>query len=215
MPEPPAAVFDLDGVDQGILPANEPSTAGDTKYVLGAPGTVPARATVRITNLDRQTATVATTATPDGSFLAVAVATAGEELRFEWARDGLRSAPADGVVLEKDVGARTIGVRPSPRFDCVVLSPGYALDFSSEGARALAIQNDCDAPITLASPRARLGLPDFGASLPSPLEVAAGGQSELSFEFSPTGEGDREDVWFVDVTLEAETLRYPVTLRAE
>jgi hypothetical protein len=215
MPEPPAAVFDLGGVDKDPLSGVEPATGGDSKYVTGARGTVPGGATVRITNLDQTTLVFATTAELDGSFLGVAIAQPGDELRFEWVKDGVHSEPADGIVLEKPAAARTLGVRPSARFDCVTLAPGYALDLSSETSRTLTIQNDCDQSVTLANPRARLGLTDFSLSQTLPLELAANERSELSFVFTRAQDGPREDVWFVDVTLGAESVRYPITLRAE
>jgi len=215
MPEPPAAAFDLNGVDQGVLPVTEPTTAGDAKYVTGAPGTVPAGATVRITNLDQTTMVYATTAGADGSFLAVAVARAGEELRFEWTLNGQHSQPADGIVIEKDALARTIGVRPSPRFECLKLTPGYALDFAEEGSQTLELKNDCEAPLTLANARPRLGLGDFEVSSTLPVELAAGESTRLDFAFTRGADGLREDVWFVDLSRAAETIRYPITLRTE
>lgn len=215
MPEPPAAAFDLNGVDQGVLPVNEPTTAGDAKYVTAAPGTAPASATVRITNLDQTTMVFATTAGSDGSFLAVVIARAGEELRFEWTQDGQHSEPADGTVLEKDALARTIGVRASPRFDCLKLTPGYALDFFEGGSQTLELRNECDAPLTVANPRARLSLGDFTLNTALPVELAAGESTDLGFSFQRRADGLREDVWFVDVTLGGETLRYPFTLRTE
>jgi hypothetical protein len=214
MPEPPAAVFDLGGVDKGELPLNQPVPASDARYITGAPGTVPADASVRITNLDQTTLVFATTAAPDGSFLAIAVARAGDELRFEWTKDGLHSEPADGIALEPDALDRTIGVQPSARFDCVTLTPGYALDFS-EGSQRLELANGCDAPIVLENARSRLGLADFSFSQELPVELQAGARTELRFDFTRTADGLREDVWFLDVTLEAETIRYPFTLRTE
>lgn len=215
MPEPPAAVFDLGGVDKGELPLNQPVPASDAMYITGAPGTVPSDASVRITNLDQTTLVFATTAAPDGSFLAIAVARAGDELRFEWTKDGRHSAPADGIALEPDALDRTIGVQPSARFDCVTLTPGYALDFSEGGSQRLELANECDAPLLLANARPRLNLSDFTLSQELPVTLEAGERIELLFDFTRSADGLREDVWFLDVTLEAETTRYPFTLRTE
>lgn len=215
MPEPPSAVFDLGGVDNGIVPGAQPATSSSGKYVNGAPGTVPAGSTVRITNLDETTMVFAKTAEPDGSFVGIVFAQPGDELRFEWTKDGVHSEPADGIVIEKAPTETSIGVRPSARFDCVKLEPGYALDFARENQRLLTVQNDCATPVTLASPRPRLGLTDFQLNSALPLEVAAGDSAALDFGFTRTADALREDVWFVDVTLSAETIRYPITLRTE
>ncbi len=213
MPEPPAAAFDLSGVGKGALPATAPATSAS--YITAAPGTVPAGSTVRITNLDQTTVVFAVTAAPDGSFLAVAVASAGEELRFEWTKDGQHSEPADGVVLAAEPLAQTIQVQAAPRFDCLKLAPGYALDFSTLASQTLQLQNDCDEAISLQNPRARLSLPDFSLETALPPELAAGEAAELGFTFTREADGLREDVWFVDATQGGQTIRYPITLRAE
>lgn len=216
MPEPPAAVFDLDGVNQGVVPVAEPATEGNAKYVTAPAGTVPASSTVRITNLDQTTMVFATTAGADGSILGIVLASAGEELRFEWVKGDQRSVPADGIVRQPDPLVKVIAVEPAPRFDCLRLDPGYALDFSMAESQTLSLEvtNDCDDAVSLHDARARLALPDFSLESALPLELPPGRTSELTFRFARGVDAPREDVWFVDATLGARSIRYPLTLRA-
>jgi hypothetical protein len=214
MPEPPATTFDLNGVNEGALPASAPEVMGGGKYVTGAPGTVPAGSTVRITNLDQTTMVFATSAAPNGSFLAVVLAVDGQELRFEWTKDAQRSAPADGIAHLSDPTAELLTVEPSPRFDCVTLEPGYALDFAADSSQTLRISNGCDDALSVGNSRSRLGLTDFSLSRTLPVQVLPGETAELDFGFTRSADGLREDVLFLDLTQGAQTIRYPITLRA-
>lgn len=214
MPEPPSAVFDLDGINRDPMPATVDLSETDAAYVLGGVGTVPADATVRITNLDQTYEVFATTASASGSFKAVVFARSGDELRFEWIKDGRHSEPVDALAqIDPDLGI--VFVQRSSRFDCLILSPGYALDFSTDASRTLTMDNGCGEPVALANPRSRLGLTDFSLDRTLPLDVAPAEAADLGFGFTPAAAGPREDVWFVDVTRGAETQRYPITLRSE
>jgi hypothetical protein len=214
MPEPPTAVFDLDGINRDPMPATVDLSETGAAYVLGGMGTVPANATVRITNLNQTYEVFATTATDSGSFKAIVFAQSGDELRFEWVKDGRHSEPVDALAqINPDL--KLVSVEASPRFDCVTLYPGFALDFSSDAAQTLSVTNRCAEPLTLDNSRTRLGLTDFSVDRTLPLEVAPDETAELGFGFARTVGGLREDVWFVDVTLGAQTMRYPVTLRSE
>jgi hypothetical protein len=214
MPEPPAAVFDLDGINRDPMPATVDLAETDAAYVLGGMGTVPANATVRIINLDQTYEAFATTASASGSFEAVVFARSGDELRFEWVKDGRHSEPVDALV-QIAPGSQLVFVERSTRFDCVELSPGYALDFSTSTSRTLKIDNRCAEPITLESAQLRLGLTDFNLDRTLPLDVATEEAAELGFGFTRASAGAREDVWLVNVTRGAQTLRYPITLRSE
>lgn len=213
MPEPPA-VFDLNGINRDPTPATVELLETDAAYVLGGVGTVPGDATVRITNLDQTYDVFATTASASGSFEAVVFARSGDELRFEWVKDGRHSEPVDAFA-QIDPAFKIVFVDASPRFDCLRLSPGYALDFSSEASQTLSVTNDCDEPIRLEGARQRLGLTDFSLNRTLPVDVQPSNSVDLGFGFARGTAGLREDVWLVNVTRGTETLRYPITLRAE
>jgi len=211
MPEPPA--FDLSGVNQGITPAVNPNDPR-VHYLPALAATVPGGAVVRITNLDTPDPVFATNAAKDGSFLAAIMASDGQELRFEWVDGAERSQPADALFVQPlPTGAITI--TPSPRFDCLTLSPGFALAFSGAAQASVTLKNGCAGDLTLDNPRTRLALPDFTLTSALPLRVAAGQSAKLSVTFARGAAGLREDVLFVDVTTAGTTLRYPITLRAE
>lgn len=208
MPQPPT-VFDLNRVGAtGTLAAS----AGYERME-SLPGTVPARATVRVTNLDQPVQAAAVDALDDGSFGITLIVSSGEELRFEWTDGTERSAPADAFFVKPDPMRAEFELQPSARFECLELSPPYALDFAGADSLTLTLTNDCDDTATLANPRARIGLPAFTlpADLPS---VASGESSEVVVSFDG---GDpavfEEDTLLFDVTLGAETIRYPVTVR--
>jgi hypothetical protein len=215
MPEPPTAtVFDLGEVNkQEVTPVHQPEN-NDHHVIVGASGAVPAGAVVRVTNLDSMLPVSADSATDQGSFQVVVVVLDGQELRFEWVLGERRSAPADAIFVRPDPASRVFQLMPSPRFECLRLEPGVALDFPADGPATLSVHNDCASPVTLENPRSRLTLPDFALPDTLPLEVAPGASAELVTDFTRAAAGLREDVLLLDVTLDAETLRYPITLRA-
>ena len=216
MPEPPAAVFDLDGLKPTDEPLVEPALHNpDASYAVGARGSVPAGATVRITNLDTTSEVSATTADAMGAFTAVVFARDGEELRFEWLKGSQRSLPADAITVKPDPTAKRLVVTPSPRFDCLSVTPNLSLDFMGTTSATLTIDNQCAEEITLANPRARLTLADFQLEDELPQAIVAGETVELAVGFTRTGSGLREDILMIDVTRADATIRYPITLRAE
>jgi hypothetical protein len=208
MPQPPT-VFDLNRVG----PPGTLATSTGYEHMEALPGTVPARATVRVTNLDRPVQAAAVDASDDGSFGIEVVVSSGEELRFEWTEGTERSAPADAFFVKPDPAKVEFELQPSARFDCLELSPPYALDFAEADSLTLTLTNNCDDALTFADPRARIGLPAFTlpADLPS---LASGDSGEVIVSFDG---GDpavfEEDTLLFDVTLGTENIRYPVTLR--
>jgi hypothetical protein len=212
MPEPPIA-FDLGAINNTELtPATEPKNPEAVVFAAGAKA-VPAGAVVRITNLDRTTETTAANATPLGSFEAIALVTDGQELRFEWTSGDERSAPADAIFVQPDPTVR-FRLEPSPRFACLKLTPGLVLDFAGASSATLGFENGCDQAVVVTNARTRLGLTDF--ALPAaPPEIPASESAEITVNFNRSVVGLREDVLLLDVTLGSETIRYPVTLRAE
>jgi hypothetical protein len=215
MPEPPT-VFDLSQVNkQEVTPVYEPQDP-NSHVIVGVSGAVPAGAVVRVTNLDQALDVAAINASDQGSFEIVVQALDGEELRLEWTDGARRSAPADAIFVRPDPASRAFQLLPSPRFECLRFEPGVVLDFAADAAQAtLTLRNDCSGPVSVDNPRSRLMRPDFTLPDALPLEVAAGATAELVAGFTRDAPGLREDVLFVDVTLDAETIRYPITLRAE
>ena len=215
MPEPPT-VFDLSAVGEpneldAVAIGNEP----DAKTIRVFEGRLPAHSTVRVTNLDRVDPAVAVDV-PEGrgADLIVSV-TDGEELRFEALSGELRSQPADAVFVLDDAISGRFHLAPVERFACLKLEPGYRLDLDGASQATLSLENGCTSPLTFDNARSRLALPDFTLANALPIEVAAAASTELTIDFTPAGPGAREDVLFVDVTLDGTTIRYPFTLRSE
>jgi hypothetical protein len=213
MPEPPA--FDINGLNKndGITPASQPK-AEDGHYIPAANDTVPGGSIVRVTNLDRTEPVSATSAEANGSFAALVNVTDGQELRFEWVDGTTHSAPGDVIFRQAAPGA-AFDLLPSPRFDCLKLSPSFALEYGGVTTATLSLENGCSDALTLANPRSRLTLTDYTLATTLPVQVAAQASRELRVDFARTAAGLREDVLFVDVTLADTTIRYPITLRSQ
>jgi hypothetical protein len=148
-----------------------------------------------------------TTVDSDGSFSLEVLAEPGDELRVDAVNRHGRSEPIDLIVEDELI--------PSPRHDCIRLAPEFSLEFR-EGSRAeeLTVHNLCDLEVALTDPRARLALEDFSLESELPLTIAAGESAALEFEFAESSPDAREDVFFVDIEVDGELIRYPVTLYA-
>src|SRR5688500_17589378 len=95
VPQPPILAVPLERLT--VHPIDNSSARG---YPATAePGTAPAGALVRVTNLDDQTLPVEATARADGSFNFDFRAEPGHELRFEWLTESERSEPTDAQFL--------------------------------------------------------------------------------------------------------------------
>jgi hypothetical protein len=202
LPEPPA----LDG-ERIHTPEIMPAAAGELT-IIGDPSSVSAGATLRILNLDTTDAPFTSRVEGDGSFELQVSADAGDELRIEAFNENGRSGPLDYLALQD-------GLVPSPRHDCVRLIPETTLEFgSSPDSADLVVQNRCDDELVLDNPRARLELPDFRLQSELPQTLAPNGSAALEFEFLEESAEAREDVFFVDIEVLGEVIRYPVTLSA-
>jgi hypothetical protein len=214
MPEPPT-VFDLNvvGPPQGVVAVagKEP----DSKTIEVYEGRLPANSTVRVTNLDRMSATVAVDVAEGLSADLIISVTDGEELRFEAITPEQRSQPGDAIFVLDDALSGAFHLAPSERFTCLKLEPGYRLDLAGATQVTLSLENACEGSVTLDNARRRLALPDFALESALPIEVAPATSTELSVSFASAAAGVREDVLFFDVTLDAVTIRYPITLRSE
>lgn len=213
MPEPPVA-FDLARVNEHEIVSTAEPLDPDVHVMIGSRGAVPPGAVVRATNLDEMLETAAVNAAPQGSFELAIWVLDGQELRFEWVDGQRRSAPADAVFVLPDPTSERFELVPSPRFDCLRLDPGFVLDLGETTQATLSVTNDCGSVLGLANARTRLTPSDF--TLPAlPSELSSGESVALDVGFEQAAPGPREDIFFVDVTLGAETIRYPITLRRE
>lgn len=201
LPEPPAIDGSRIGFGHSIAPASVPADielTGDRASA--SPG-----ATLRVTNLDTTDEPVTTTVADNGSFTILVSVSPGDELRFEAFRGDYRSEPVD-LVIDSEL-------TPAPRHDCIALTPGYVLEFDGSTAESLFIDNQCDAAAVIQDPRFRLDLPDFALTTAAlPVTVEPGRSTSLRFNFAPQAAGPREDVFFVDIDVNGEVLRYPIGL---
>lgn len=213
MPEPPTA-FDLSGFAEVTTAVDYPV---DDRVLVIASGTgnVPPGGTVRVTNLDDTSPVAAGPGNAQGGFQVDLIVSDGQELRFEWVSGGEHSAPADAIISRPDPLSQVFGLSVAPRFDCLKLSPGFALEFDSKTHAALGVENGCTDAVTFSNPRTRVTLPDFALPATPPADVAPGESTTIEVDFTRSAAGLREDVLFLDVTLTGQTIRYPITLRSE
>jgi hypothetical protein len=200
LPEPPAIDGSRIGVENSIVPVSFPADI----EIVGERDSASPGATLRVTNLDTTDDPVTTTVTDDGRFSVLVTVTPGDELRFEAFRAEYRSDPVDLVFDD--------GPLPAPRHDCITLTPGYLVEFDGSTAESLFIDNQCDSPAVVQDPRFRLGLSDFELTTALPVTIEPSRSTSLRFSFDPQAAGIREDVFFTDIDVNGEVLRYPVGL---
>jgi len=218
MPEPPTIAptvpvdVTLVGPPHVIL---VPTTESGLQELDGEPGAAPNNAVVRVTNLDGTDQAYATTAFDDGHFSITLPVKLGDELRFEWLLGAERSVPLDALYLADTNGS--FRLQPSPRFDCVKLTPGFVLDFGTAQNATLSLQarNDCPAELSIDSHSLRRNLPEFSCSTATPLTFAPGTSATLDVSLARTGNAALEDTLFFNLTQAGTTFRYPVTLSAD
>ena len=180
-------------------------------HIYGLSGAAPSGALVRVTNLDGTDPPSTVNVQPDGSFDVVVNVTSGQELRFDWLRGAERGEPQDARFITMP---SPFHLEPSQRFDCVKLTPGFSVDFGLALTQTLLVENECASSITLAAPRARLGLPDFALETALPIDIEPGLETTLGLTFTRAQTTAREDTLFFDVTRDGVAIRYPITLLA-
>lgn len=207
MPEPPTLRLGRIGP-----PATGVVLNGEGRDLYGSPGAGPAGALVSVTNLDRMDPSYVSSVQPDGSFSLTVPVKNGEELRFDWLRGAERGKPQDALFFADDLPLPpVIHLEPSARFECLTLTPGFALDFARTSTGSVVIQSRCPEPVLLDMPRTRLGIPEVQLQTPLPLTIGVGESATLEIAFTP-GPTQREEVLFFNVTEGAQTIRYPITL---
>jgi len=213
MPEPPSLVNLADVGPPEVLVAE---AAANLHTIEGRAGAVPPNATVRVTNLDGTDPAYATTADGHGHFVITVQAVFGNELRFEWALpDKHSTAPADALLESAAMQATSFTLVPSPRFDCVHLTPGYTLDFGASAGSSLSVivQNACAGDVSLGAPRLRRALPEFSSAGAAQI-ISQGSSASLAVGYSRTTPAASEDTLLFDITSSGTVIRYPVTLSA-
>jgi hypothetical protein len=208
MPEPPA----IDG--RKIVPTPGVITVLSQPHPLalsGAPGAVTPGSLVRVLNLDATSAAVSAQADADGAFELTVLVSEGDELRVQAAEGNQHSEPVDLVyTLEGSSDVLT----PSPRHACVVLQPGLELRFSEAEPRPLRVLNDCAEPLDISDPRFRLGGGEFELDSELPIVIPSASEATLDVTLLAAPPPAREDVLFLELSLGAETIRYPIGLFA-
>jgi hypothetical protein len=201
LPEPPA----IDGSRIGYGPALAPASLPADVELIGDLASASPGSTLRVTNLDTTDEPVTTTVTDDGRFSIMVSVSPGDELRFEAFRGEFRSEPVDRIANSQELA-------PAPRHDCIALTPGYVVEFDGSTAESLFIDNQCDAPAVVQAPRFRLGLPDFAPTTALPVTIEPGRSASLRFSYTPQSAEAPEDIFFVDIDVNGDALRYPIGL---
>lgn len=209
IPEPPTLVFErIHPPDTAPLTEGTPDGG---RHIYGLSGAAPAGSQLRVTNLDRVNAPVVSDVRRDGSFDLNIVVNHGDELRFEWTRGEERGVPQDAHFILDPIFYH---LEPSARFACLKFAPGLELSFANRAQVSLEVRNECAFDVSFAEPRARLGLPDFVVQSALPFTIPAGAATELSVVFTRIESDAREDTLLLDITGDAQLIRYPITLTA-
>jgi hypothetical protein len=215
MPEPPSLV-DLSHVGPPYAEVVSAQTGPQPRTIEGSAGAVPANAVVRVTNLDGTDPAYATTARDDGNFDLALLVAFGNELRFEWVLGQEHSThPVDAFFAHAPGDNVKFQLEPSPRFDCLHLTPAYVLDFGAAASATLpvTVQNTCTGDVTLDAPVLRRGAQGFQTAFAAQT-IAPSSSAMLSASYTRTSAGAAEDTLLFNATNAGTTIRYPVTLSA-
>lgn len=196
LPEPPPG--EPDPIDPGLVSPGLEEIAG-LHRVIGAPGSVASGLTVWGVNLDDQQSPLRTTAGADGSFELPLSAMLGEELRLH-ATDGTAwSAATDLIVTSVELLA-------SDRPSCLD-APTVAIFPPASGT-------SLEVPFASSCAQTELTAVSFRTP-PQSVVVDApdlGPTSDFALTVRQVGEQPEEAVLFVEVLLDDQAFRYPVTV---
>ncbi len=204
LPEPPS--IDVTRVSTGgeAMPLAGPAPV----QLIGEVGATPARATVRVLNLDDTRPAVATTSGPDGTFALGILAAEGNELRLEARSGEATTAPVDVRVLRN-----LSGVAPVERPDCVAFEAPW-LEVPTFGVQRLDVTNECTGELRIEAVSLRLGSAGFAVEAFAPETLEPGQASSIAVTFA-ADEAQAEDVLFVSVSVDGQLVRYPISLRVQ
>lgn len=206
LPEPPSLNGGLIGAasqkDGGAF-----GTLATGVEITGQPGATAPRAIVRITNLDNAgVEPMDVEADADGGFSVILEVPEGNELRLQPILGGARGEPIDTLFLEEEL-------QPALRHECLRVN-SLQINFSaSEGDSASTeLENTCDGAATIDSSGTRLGLTEFALGTNLPLVIPAGERATVQIDRDPTASSALEDVLFLEVSVDGERRRLPITL---
>jgi hypothetical protein len=163
-----------------------------------------------IVNLDRLDPPIVFDVKQDGGFSIGVAASAGEEIRLQFRREGLRSDPIDFVVSSDSQSSIERSKRVlSP---CLLLEPATQLGVMEPGSPlvSIRIENGCNEPVEVT--QVALRLPDTPYSLRSsagPFTIAASGMDLVEVELTEATTDDA--ILFIEVDAPAYDRR-PITL---
>jgi hypothetical protein len=201
IPEPPSLNPDKIGIPTG------PSVVDTSITIQGQPGATAPRATIRVTNLDSAVEPVEVRADRSGGFEVRLEVPDGHEVRIQALSGDRRSEPVDFVHSDRELAA-------SVRHACFRITSGLDLVFDQAPSAEILLENTCAADATVDAAGTRLALSDFALETALPIVVPAGGSAVVRIEHAPASRDEREDVLFLNVGVDGELRRYPVTLFA-
>jgi hypothetical protein len=192
VPQPP----NLDPINPRLVFDEAPEGTGDIELI-GDPGAAPGLAEVWAWDLDSDLPPAVVSTNERGEFRLV-LAEGTREARFQVRRDGARSRP-----LDASIGLPLVELeRPA----CFVVP--LEVDLGAARIGEIAIRNDCAGDVTLDF-ALRYGEPDLVVNAtPSLLPSGA----EIFVSVRALGSATIEDILFVFATIDASTVRYPVSL---
>lgn len=209
LPEPPAEALDF-----ARIHGPEVSPATNVIEIVGEPGAGPPGRVLRVTNLDRTDPPVDTPIADDGSFALSVAGGMWDELRFHTRYGRDRDEPVDLVWA-------TGTPIPAARIPCVQPVPLQQRDFGFAPAGGapvsgtVTLHNDCPTSVEVTG----AGLRHTGSAftigtteIEPPQGMAPGEEARLSIDFAPTAVGDAEAILLLQLRLDDEEARYPVTL---
>jgi hypothetical protein len=183
--------------------------------IIGDPGAGPPGHVLRVTNLDSDGPAVETTIAEDGSFqLQLSGDGGADELRFQTRLGRERDEPFD-------VDWSTLTVLPPERIPCVELEPLQQQDFgfvrvgAAPGTETIVVRNACSSDVELTAAGMRTPGSRYSIRADSvvvPTTVLPSGEESWFIEFSPTAVGPAEQIFFIELTVDGEPARYPITL---
>lgn len=192
VPQPP----NLDPIDPTRIFDEAPESTGDVELV-GDPGAAPGLAEVWAWDLDSDLPPAVASTSEAGEFRLV-LPESTREARLQVRRDGARSAPLDASI--------GLPLTELERPECFVVP--LEVELGPDRIGEISIRNDCPGDVTLDF-ALRYGEPDLIVdATPSLLPSGA----EIFVRVRALGGATIEDMLFVFATIDATTVRYPVSL---
>ncbi|MFO0618284.1 MAG: hypothetical protein U0414_37165 [Polyangiaceae bacterium] len=189
-----------------------------TVVLHGAPGAVTADATFSALGIT-SSKTDSVVVSPDGSFDLTLTDDAAQLYRVEASLDGEHSVPIDLEAPGTAVDGLSIAPASPAYAECLTIDPATVTDRGAvkagqSQAFAIQLQNGCAEDLTVDDVHLVTAASAFTLSTSAPLSVPAGAVRAVSLAFTPSGEGDFEDVLVLHVAGSAPGF-IVVTLRGQ